>query len=187
MMIQFSASFSPSCSETSTTGIYNNGQWWKPHLPDLVTIPVHFRRNGYAAVGSGKIFHHTAGNNPPNQWNEFQPLRFRDDPWFRGVKLNYPWSDYGPAPDGFPFSGVEGLGHENDWGSLPIADTEYDDVRTADYAVRFLMERQDDNRPSGSASGRNRWHLQFAGRTHLNQSATAPANPKISADVVERR
>ena len=35
----------------SSTGIYNNGQWWKPNLPDLVTMPEHFRNNGYLAVG----------------------------------------------------------------------------------------------------------------------------------------
>ncbi len=32
------------------------------------TIPKHFRNNGYHVIGAGKIFHHTAGNHPPNQW-----------------------------------------------------------------------------------------------------------------------
>ena len=27
----------------STTGLYDNKQWWRPNLPDVVTIPVHFR------------------------------------------------------------------------------------------------------------------------------------------------
>ena len=49
----------------STSGIYNNGHWWKPNIPKLITLPEHFRHNGYLAVGAGKIFHHTAGNNPP--------------------------------------------------------------------------------------------------------------------------
>lgn len=135
----------------STTGLYDNGHWWLPNLPDVVTIPRHFHNHGYRVVVAGKIFHHTAGNHPPNQWDDFLRLTFQEDPWFRGVQLNYPWSKPGPRPDGFPFSGVKGLGHENDWGSLPIADNKYDDVRTADYAVRFLKERQDDNRPFGSA------------------------------------
>ena len=44
----------------STTGVYNNGQWWKPAHPDVVTMPAHFRGNGYRTVGAGKLLHHTA-------------------------------------------------------------------------------------------------------------------------------
>ncbi|MEM7599829.1 MAG: sulfatase-like hydrolase/transferase, partial [Verrucomicrobiota bacterium] len=111
----------------STTGLYDNGHWWYANYPDVPTIPVHFQREGYVVAGAGKIFHHTAGNHPPNQWHHFQKLLFGDDPWFRGVKLNYPWSETGPYPKGFPFSGVEGLGHENDWGSLGYEEADYDD------------------------------------------------------------
>jgi len=124
----------------STTGLYDNGHWWYPNLPGVVTIPVQFRNHGYRVVGAGKIFHHTAGNHPPNQWHDFRKLLFRDDPWFRGVKLNYPWSEHRPYPVGFPFSGVKGLGHENDWGSLDLDESDYDDSRSADYAVRFLEQ-----------------------------------------------
>lgn len=129
----------------STTGLYDNGHWWRPNLPDVVTIPQHFGNHGYHVVGTGKIFHHTAGNHPPNQWHEFHRLTFQEDPWFRGAKLNYPWSKPGPKPKGFPFSGVKGLGHENDWGSLPIADDEYDDVRTTDFAVEYLNRERGQN------------------------------------------
>lgn len=125
----------------STTGLYDNGHWWYANYPDVVTIPVHFRSNGYRTAGAGKVFHHTAGNHPPNQWQDFQKLVFRDDPWFRGVKLNYPWSEHGPAPEEFPFSGVKGLGHENDWGSLGYAEEDYDDSRTTTFAVRFLEQK----------------------------------------------
>ena len=68
----------------STTGIYHNGQWWRPHLPGAVSMPMYFRQHGYVVLGAGKVFHHTAGFNPPDQWDDFQRLVFRDDPWFRG-------------------------------------------------------------------------------------------------------
>ena len=103
----------------STTGIYNNGQWWRPHKPDVVTMPMYFRQHGYVAVGAGKIFHHTAGFNPPDQWDDFQRLTFADDPWFRGNKLNYPWSTPAKYPPGYPFCGMPGTPHEGDWGVLP--------------------------------------------------------------------
>ena len=96
---------------------------------------------GYRVEGAGKIFHHTAGNHPPNQWHRFLPIRFRNDPWFRGVKSNYPWSESGPFPQGYPYSQVKGLGHENDWGVLPISPSEYDDARSIRFAIDFLKHR----------------------------------------------
>lgn len=143
----------------STTGLYDNGHWWMPNLPGVVTIPVHFRNNGYRVAGSGKIFHHTAGNNPPNQWDNFLRLTFRNDPWFRSVKLNYPWSKSGPYPKEFPFSKVEGLGHENDWGSIGIPESHYDDTLSANYAVEFLKRKQE--KPFFLACGLFRPHLPW--------------------------
>ena len=143
----------------STTGLYDNGHWWLPNLPEVATIPAHFRNHGYRVTGAGKIFHHTAGNHPPNQWDEFQPLRFGDDPWFRGVKLNYPWSKHEPRPEGFPFSGVEGLGHENDWGSLGYPERDYDDSKSAQFAVDVLSG--DHHQPFFLACGLFRPHLPW--------------------------
>jgi choline-sulfatase len=143
----------------STTGLYDNGHWWLPNLPDVVTIPVHFRNHGYHVVGAGKIFHHTAGNHPPNQWDDFLRLAFREDPWFRGVKLNYPWSQHAPYPRGFPFSGVQGLSHENDWGTLDIAEDQYDDELTVQYAIRFLEQTKGE--PFFLACGLFRPHLPW--------------------------
>ena len=143
----------------SSTGLYDNGHWWLPNLPNAITIPKHFRQSGYQVAGAGKIFHHTAGNHPPNQWHDFHRLTFRNDPWFRESKLNYPWSDSGPFPEGFPFSGVTGLGHENDWGSLEIEPHQYDDSKTAEYAISFL--KQPHPRPFFLACGLFRPHLPW--------------------------
>ncbi len=150
----------------STTGLYDNGHWWLPNMPQVVTIPAHFRDHGYRAVGVGKVFHHTAGNHPPNQWDEFQRITFRNDPWFRGVRLNYPWSEYTDYPNGFPFSRVDGLGHENDWGSLPIADADYDDSLSVSFAMQFLhqhaaMSGQSEADPFFLACGLFRPHLPW--------------------------
>lgn len=144
----------------SKTGLYDNGHWWLPNLPDVATIPMHFRKHGYHASGAGKIFHHTAGNHPPSQWHDFARLTFRNDPWFRGVKLNYPWSKHSPYPSEFPFSGVPDLGHENDWGSLGIAEADYDDVRSADYCIHFLQQASQ-QQPFFLACGLFRPHLPW--------------------------
>ena len=144
----------------STTGLYGNGHWWYPNLPDTVTMPGHFQQGEYLVVGAGKIFHHTAGNHPPNQWDDFAPIRFRDDPWFRGSQLNYPWSQSDPFPDAYPYGGVGGLPHENDWGVLPIDDADYDDALTVEYAVRFLKTIES-KKPFFLACGLFRPHLPW--------------------------
>jgi len=143
----------------STTGLYDNGHWWYPHLPGISTLPMHFRAHGYRALGAGKIHPHTAGFNPPHQWDAFEPLLFRDDPWFRGDKKNYPWSKSGPTPEGFPFSGVQNLGHENDWGTLPLPDRDLDDVHSVNAAIEHLRRKHD--RPFFLACGTFRPHLPW--------------------------
>lgn len=144
----------------STTGIYNNGQWWLPHLPDALSLPMALRKSGYRATGAGKIFHHTAGFNPPAQWDAFQRLVFKDDPWFRGKNLNYPWSSPEPYPEGYPFSGLQGTPHEGDWGVIPgLYEENYDDARTVDYVVGELAREH--SKPFFLACGIFRPHLPW--------------------------
>lgn len=144
----------------STTGIYNNQQWWKPHRPNLTTLPSHFRTHGYRIIAAGKLFHHTAGNHPPDQWDHFHRLVFKDDPWFRSHPLNYPWSQPAAHPPGFPFSQVPELPHENDWGVLPDkATADYDDSQSVAFITDWL--RQPSDGPQFFACGLFRPHLPW--------------------------
>ncbi|MFP6875846.1 MAG: sulfatase [Roseibacillus sp.] len=121
----------------TTSGIYNNQHWWKPNHPNLRTIPLHFRENGYRTIGAGKIYHHTAGNNPPNQWDDYHRLVFNDNAWIRSAPL-YPWTTSQPTPGEFPYAGIKLYSGEADWGVLPLEESQYDDAVTADYAINFL-------------------------------------------------
>lgn len=124
------------------TGIYNNEQWWRPHLPGAVTLPMYFRRHGYYAAGAGKVFHHVAGFNPPDQWDDFQLQEF-DDPWYRRAEW-YPWVKKIPNPPGHPFNGLRDFQGEFDWGVIPgRSEQDYGDMRAVDYARRFLARRQE--------------------------------------------
>ncbi|MCB1123061.1 MAG: sulfatase-like hydrolase/transferase, partial [Verrucomicrobiae bacterium] len=82
----------------STSGIYNNRQWWKPAKPELVTIPAYFQANGYITAGAGKIFHHQTGHNPPQLWDSYEPLRFRDNPFAYDDLDSYGLSEPTPVP-----------------------------------------------------------------------------------------
>jgi len=124
----------------STTGVYHNTQWLRPNHPKMMTLPRFFKEQGYRVVGTGKSFHHTAGNNPPDQWHAYMPNPWSDFPWARSDKLNYPWTQWEEAPPGYPFSKVEYLRgrNERDWGILSKPESEYDDVKVVDYAIEFL-------------------------------------------------
>jgi choline-sulfatase len=124
----------------STTGIYNNEQYWRPNYPGLVTLPMHFRRNGYHVAGAGKVFHHVAGFNPPDQWDEFQLQQF-DDPWYRRADW-YPWNKRIPAPAGHPFNGLSNFAGEFDWGVLPTPEKDYGDQHAVRFAQSFLARPQ---------------------------------------------
>lgn len=107
-------------------------------------MPQLFKEQGYTVVGAGKSFHHTVGNNPPDQWHAYMPNPWSDFPWARGNKLNYPWTQWEEAPPGYPFSKVDYLrGHdERDWGILPKPESDYDDVKIVDYAIDFLEQHK---------------------------------------------
>lgn len=146
----------------STSGIYNNQQWWKPHRPDLVTMPIHFRANGYTAIGAGKIFHHTAGNNPPSQWDDYHRLVFNDNAWIRAGSPLYPYTQAKPRPDSFPFCGIKNYSEEVDWGVPPdLRERDYDDAVTVDYAISFLNSDRSKEKPFFVACGVFHPHLPW--------------------------
>ncbi len=53
----------------SSSGVYGNGTDWRPLMPNVVTLPQHFKQNGYYVAGAGKIYH---GAYPrQSDWDEF--------------------------------------------------------------------------------------------------------------------
>ena len=121
----------------SSSGVYDNEQYWRPALPGLLTLPEYFRQHGYHAAGAGKVFHHVAGFNPPDQWDEFQLQEF-DDPWYRRAEW-YPWVKKIPTPAAYPYNGIKNFQGEFDWGVLPKSESEYGDMRAVDWAGKFLI------------------------------------------------
>ncbi|MGL5097613.1 MAG: sulfatase, partial [Planctomycetia bacterium] len=52
----------------ATTRIYNIGPTLRSKLPDVVTLPQHFKANGYHAASIGKVYH--VGIDDPGSWSE---------------------------------------------------------------------------------------------------------------------
>ena len=122
----------------STSGVYLNSQPWRPALPDAVTLPEYFRKNGYAVQGGGKIFH--------GSWND-------DRGWDHYEKLGG-----FPSPATVPHNGIPKTGHF-DWGPVDAPDEAMGDFKTAAWASEFLAESRD--QPFFLAVGFYRPHLPF--------------------------
>jgi len=143
--------------------------WWRPALPGVLTLPEHFRKGGYLAVGGGKVFHHTLGNNPPGLWDHYQP-QVQDAPWhfefpLPGQQRRKPGVHW---PEGFPLNGIEAvrLGRkpprffpEFDWGPLDRSDLSMGDGQMVRWAVEFLGRKQE--KPFFLAAGIYRPHLPW--------------------------
>ena len=163
----------------SSTGIYDNEQYWRPALPGLQTLPEYFRSNGYHVAGAGKVLHHVAGFNPPDQWDEFQ-LQVFDDPWYRRTEW-YPWVKKEPNPPGHPFNGLKNFAGEFDWGVLPKTESEYGDMRAVDWAGKFLQRKHD--KPFFAAVGL--WHPHipmFAPRKYFDMYQRDRVNLPITPE-----
>lgn len=141
----------------SRLGIYSNHQWVRPNHPDLVTIPKHFKNNGYQVQGAGKIAHHTAGFTPPDEWHDFQEIDW-EDPWDR-PRSTYPNKGKTTRPKPHPISGMKISRHEFDWGSLPDG-YDYHDPKSTDYAVNFIKSYKAD-KPFFLGCGIFRPHLPW--------------------------
>lgn len=126
----------------STTGVYGNSEWWKPNSPEMVTLPRYFKDNGYYAAGSGKVFHHTPGFNPPDSWDEYSDLVF--DLKTEGYLISYRRADHISSFD---------------WGPLDQTDMEFGDGATVRWAEEFLG--RDHERPFFMAVGLFQPHLPF--------------------------
>jgi iduronate 2-sulfatase len=75
-----------------TTRIFNNQTFLRQTMPEVVTLPQHFKNNGYTTLSLGKIFHHSErepGDDAPS-WSE--PALYHGEPyrqWFTKESLDF--------------------------------------------------------------------------------------------------
>jgi iduronate 2-sulfatase len=75
-----------------TTRILNNQTFLRPMMPDVVTLPQHFKSHGYTTLSLGKIFHHSEvePGDDPQSWSE--PAWYHGQPyrhWFTKESLDF--------------------------------------------------------------------------------------------------
>ncbi len=127
----------------STSGVYVNAQPWRPVMARAVTLPQHFMRHGYTALGAGKIYH---GSFPdPASWDQYFPSKRKQRP-----------ND--PQPANRPLNGIKKTAHF-DWGPLRIDDAAMSDHKVADWVISQLG--QSHTKPFFLACGIFRPHLPW--------------------------
>jgi iduronate 2-sulfatase len=140
-----------------TIGIYDLSTNFRTTLPDVVTLPQHFKQNGYHAEGMGKIFHVGHGN--------------RDDP------ASWSVPSWNPAPGGRPRRQPAdnpkwGTGPRDEraaakrrkgrpYGSRDVADHALPDGKIADHAIERLQLLKTEGKPFFLAVGFHKPHLPF--------------------------
>jgi len=113
-----------------TLRVWDLRRHFRETLPDVVTLPQHFRLHGYTAVGLGKLFHNESGAKPPfpfsdpPSWSE--PPRFADGPHW----ADWVWPADATAPR------AKGAAVQ----CLDVPDEAYLDGRIAAAAVARLRE-----------------------------------------------
>jgi arylsulfatase A-like enzyme len=120
--------------------------------PDLVTLPKHFRDNGYATVSLGKIFHH-GQTDDPNGFSEevWQPAGGSAAYATEASRQLVEERRKTAAPD----ARVKGPPVER----ADVADAAYPDAKVAERAIEYLAKLKD--RPFFLAVGFYRPHLPF--------------------------
>lgn len=142
-----------------TTTILANNKFLRPTLPDVVTLPQHFKNHGYTVLSLGKIFHHSS-NEPgddPQSWSE--PSWYHGKPyqhWFTQESEDFisrlkklPKNKQPRLIRGRPFEAAE------------ESDDVYPDGQTAIKAIETLQRLKKEGRPFFLGVGFVKPHLPF--------------------------
>jgi arylsulfatase A-like enzyme len=133
-----------------STTIYDLHTPVSRHLPDVLTLPQHFRANGYTSISLGKIYHH---------WNDDLP-GWDEQPWHApGPSYQIPENQ---ALDRYAAEMSKGKTFRDRGPATERADVEYNaypDGKTADKAVEMLNALKDG--PFFLAVGFLKPHLPF--------------------------
>ena len=116
----------------SNTGVYGLAPWFRnvEKLKDIVTLPQHFKANGYRTLTTGKIYH---GGYPP------RPQRKAEfDEWG-------PRAGVGARPKEKLVTTPMGNHPLVDWGTFPHKDEDKGDWQVASWTVDRLNEMGSDN------------------------------------------
>lgn len=181
-----------------STGVYNNFPHFRTRVPDVVTLPQHFKNNGYVTQAIGKIYHGAfekayvgrSFDDPPSwsaqHWYGAPQYYFTPN----GIEIarevyGKSYHKSGSELDGWKSEFVQGLATE----APDVPDNVLYDGRVTDRAIQALGELK--GRPFFLAVGYLRPHLPFvAPKKYWNRydraalALPSPAVPPPSAPAI---
>ena len=148
-------------SRSTSTGVYSLGYHIRKAIPNVVTLPQHFKNHGYHAAGIGKVFHIGHGNvNDELSWSvPFQPDKVidyvlkdstggeltREEAYFSNQKLGK----------------IKSLPRGAAWENADVDDDAYADGRIATEGIKRLKAYRKSGEPFFLALGFTKPHLPF--------------------------
>jgi len=123
----------------STSGVYDNGQDWRPYVPTDKLLNSLFLKSGYQVFGAGKIYHGSYGNT--QEWTDFFDKA-------GGGNLRRHPSAKDDGVDGIKFSPLVG------------SDEDMPDYRCVSYGIEQLQKKHD--KPFFLAIGLVKPHMPFS-------------------------
>ncbi|MBP7142427.1 MAG: sulfatase [Opitutaceae bacterium] len=138
--------------------------YFRRTVPDVVTLPQHFKANGYTAVYYGKVFH-ARQEDEAHSWDRrpagSEPVRDAGGeyqlPENRALvqrRREAALKEFGPG-------GIDGLASGPAWEGADRPDSAYGDGRTADAALLAMEKLSRTERPFFLAVGFRKPHLPF--------------------------
>ncbi|MFZ5829436.1 MAG: sulfatase [Planctomycetota bacterium] len=125
----------------STTGCYVNGDNWKNHVPEGVSLNATFKKSGYYTVGMGKTYHNSAV------------------PGIEGVYASE-WDEYPAIPEGTQTGGAQKDQGYHEPLPLDMKDEDICDWHTVNYCIEQLKKEHE--KPFFVACGLVKPHLPWA-------------------------
>lgn len=139
-----------------TTRIYDLNTPLRKAMPDVLSLPQHFKNNGYETLSIGKIYHHTSDDKPGWSKAPFKAGTFPEGKW-AGRGYLTPESARIIAEYEKQNPGMAGRGPAFEAADAP--DNHYPDGANADHAINELRRLKD--KPFFMAMGLYKPHLPF--------------------------
>ena len=132
-----------------TTGVYYLDKPLRNAMPDVLTLPEHFRKNGYETISIGKIYHHQ--DDDSQGWSK-EPIMAKGD-----------WQGRGYLTDeAIELVKTNGRGLGPAYESADVNDDDYQDGKNTRFACEELRRLKDAGKPFFLAMGFLKPHLPFS-------------------------
>ena len=141
-----------------TTGIYDLQTPLRRVLPDILTLPEHFKRNGYKTISIGKVYHHAKDD--LQGWSE-EPFQSSGDWKGRGYLTDEALEAIALCDAEMVAQGSTRRGLGPPFEAADVPDDAYHDGKDALAAIEALRRVSHSDQPFFLALGFHKPHLPF--------------------------